>query len=68
MAIIKEYFLGDYLAAYYECLNTEENPSSLGLPTRDLSYIVSLLTHKFNRKFSYQEVTKLLKEEKIPPH
>jgi len=64
----KDYFLGDYIQAYYDCLQFEKDPAKVGLPTRDLSYIVSLLSHKFNRKFSYQEVEKLLKEENIPRH
>jgi transposase len=57
------YFVGDYLQEYYDYLRDDDNPDQIGLPSRDLSYIVTLLSSKFGRKFSYQEVSGLLKSE-----
>lgn len=64
MAITKEYYFGDLLPRLYEDCQIGKITEDY-LPRADLAYITSLLNSKFGKKYSFQQVAKLLKEEGI---
>ena len=58
-------YFDELLTDFYGFISQDKVPN-MYLPSSDLAYITSLLNHKFNRKFSFQQVAKMLSEEKIP--
>lgn len=56
-----EYRFGEVLEQLYDDLRHDRITEDY-IPHSDLAYITSLLNHKFEKNYSFQEVSKLLKE------
>jgi hypothetical protein len=58
-------FLNAAEAGHYKVRGPKDMPEDL-LPDHDLCVITHHLNHKFKRKYTMEEVSQLLLEEKIP--